>query len=385
MDNNENKINYKIIISFVFVCIALRLYQINITISKIISIVIFFALIIMWRINYVKLISNTIKLGKEIRNKKYFFVTEKGYISDIIKRRMLSKNFCIIIYIMFLIISIFIIFIKPNIIKNIFFNYIYIILLLIASFSIIVFFKNYLTNFLYYLIPWIIVIETIKYENIKLIIIFLTIALISYSILTLLWPIYSLRKISSKTWLFGFLATFLATIVFEYIFKFYINEKVQSELLFNYYLVELLEQQTLPSEVVRFLKDNPNLLNKFEKILISYELNEIYSKISLIRFLILSSYSIGKIVIDLKIRLGELKARDIYNKIRKSENVKYSDLRDCIFYGGEKYEDKIFANPSFEYTIVEKESNFKKCDEVILLKFLNELRDSSLNFLKKFI
>ena len=373
MDNNENKINYKKIISFVFVCIVLRLYQINITISKIISIVIFFALIIMWRSNYVKLISNTIKLRKEIRNKNYFYVTERGYISDLKNRRKLSINFFIVMYIILLIFYI----INSNIINN--------ILLLIIFFPIIVLFNSYLTNFLYYLIPWIIVFETIKYENIKLIIIFLTIALISYSILTLLWPIYSLRKISSKTWLFGFLVTLIVTIGLEYIFKFYINEKVHSVLFFSDKLGELLEEETFPSEVVRFLKDNPNFLNKFEQIIISYELNEIFSKISLIRFLILSSYSIGKIVIDLKIKLGELKAKDIYNKIRKSKNVQYSDLRDCIFYGGDKYKDKIFANPSFEDTLVETESNFKKCDEVILLKFLNELRDSFLNFLKKFI
>ena len=382
MDNNEHKKIYKTIISFVLICIALGLYQINNIINKIILMVIFLALMIMWIGNYITLISNSIKLIKEIRNKNYFYVTERGYVSDLKNRRMLSKNFCTIMYIILLII---IIFIKPNIIKNNFFDYIFIIILLIASFSIIVFFKNYLTNVLYYLIPWGIVIETIKYENIKLINIFLITALISYIILTLLWPIYILRNISSKTWLIGFLITLIVTIGLEYIFKFYINEKVHSVLFLNDNLVELLEEKTFPSEVVRFLKDNPNFFNKFEHILISYELNEIYSKISLIRFLILSSYSIGKIVIDLKIKLGELKAKDIYNKIRKSENVQYSDLRDCIFYGGEKYKDKIFENPSFEYTIVEKESNFKKCDEVILLKFLNELRDSSLNFLKKFI
>lgn len=382
MDNNEHKKIYKTIISFVLICIALGLYQINNIINKIILMVIFLALMIMWIGNYITLISNSIKLIKEIRNKNYFYVTERGYVSDLKNRRMLSKNFCTIMYIILLII---IIFIKPNIIKNNFFDYIFIIILLIASFSIIVFFKNYLTNVLYYLIPWVIVIETINYENIKLINIFLITALISYIILTLLWPIYILRNISSKTWLIGFLITLIVTIGLEYIFKFYINEKVHSVLFLNDNLVELLEEKTFPSEVVRFLKDNPNFFNKFEHILISYELNEIYSKISLIRFLILSSYSIGKIVIDLKIKLGELKAKDIYNKIRKSENVQYSDLRDCIFYGGEKYKDKIFENPSFEYTIVEKESNFKKCDEVILLKFLNELRDSSLNFLKKFI
>lgn len=381
MDNNEHKKFYKKIISFVLICIALGLYQINNIINKIILMVIFLALMIMWIGNYITLISNSIKLIKEIRNKNYFYVTERGYVSDKKNRRMLSKNFCIVMYIILLIF----IFINSNNINNVFFYYFYNILLLITFFSIIVLFKNYLTNVLYYLIPWIIVIETRNYENIKLINIFLITALISYSILTLLWPIYSLRNISSKTWLFGFLVTLLVTIVFEYIFKIYIREKVHSVLFLNDNLVELLEEKTFPSEVVRFLKDNPNFFNKFEQIIISYELNEIFSKISLIRFLILSSYSIGKIVIDLKIKLGELKAKDIYNKIRKSENVQYSDLRDCIFYGGEKYKDKIFANPSFEYTIVEKESNFKKCDEINFFRIINKLKEYFLNFFKKLI
>ena len=64
MDNNEHKKFYKKIISFVLICIALGLYQINNIINKIILMVIFLALMIMWIGNYITLISNSIKIIK---------------------------------------------------------------------------------------------------------------------------------------------------------------------------------------------------------------------------------------------------------------------------------------------------------------------------------
>ena len=80
---------------------------------------------------------------------------------------------------------------------------------------------------------------------------------------------------------------------------------------------------------------------------------------SLVSFLSISSYSLGKILFDLKIRLGEAKAKDIYEKIENQENVAYEDLRDCIFYGGEKYQDKIFSNREYKKTIISTEHGFE--------------------------
>ena len=73
----------------------------------------------------------------------------------------------------------------------------------------------------------------------------------------------------------------------------------------------------------------------------------------------IASYSLGKILFDLKLRLGEAKAKDIYEEIENQENVDYEDLRDCIFYGGEKYQDKIFSNREYKNTIISTEQGFE--------------------------
>lgn len=65
MDNNEYKINWKEIISFVLFCIALQLYQSNINIIHIITKFIILGLLIVWFDDYLKLISSTIKLTKK--------------------------------------------------------------------------------------------------------------------------------------------------------------------------------------------------------------------------------------------------------------------------------------------------------------------------------
>ena len=82
-----------------------------------------------------------------------------------------------------------------------------------------------------------------------------------------------------------------------------------------------------------------------------------------ITFILFSSYSIARILVGLKIKIGEAKAKDIYEKIENQENVAYEDLRDCIFYGGEKYQDKIFSNREYKNTIISTEQGFEFYDE----------------------
>ena len=95
-------------------------------------------------------------------------------------------------------------------------------------------------------------------------------------------------------------------------------------------------------------------------------MSSINSELSLMRFLMLTSYSIGSIIINLKIKLGESKSKDIYDKIILSEEVKYTELRDCIFYGGAKYEDKILSNPDYRFIILKEESCREKYKETSL-------------------
>ena len=127
--------------------------------------------------------------------------------------------------------------------------------------------------------------------------------------------------------------------------------------------IKLLEKLNNSSGIIAFIKTNPaiiEVINRFREMLISYELNSMISELSVVRFLLLSSYSFGTIIITLKIKLGESKAKDIYSKIKSSQNVQYAELRDCIFYGGEKYEDKIMGNQTFEHIIVCEEKRYAK-------------------------
>lgn len=72
--------------------------------------------------------------------------------------------------------------------------------------------------------------------------------------------------------------------------------------------------------------------------------------------------------------------------MEKTENVDYYKLRDCIFYGGEKYEDKIMGNQSFEQIIISKEENFKKyIDNAWWIKYPSKFIRSCGLVLKKLI
>ena len=71
-------------------------------------------------------------------------------------------------------------------------------------------------------------------------------------------------------------------------------------------------------------------------------------------------------IITFLIIIQESKSKDIYDKIILSEEVKYTELRDCIFYGGAKYEDKILSNPDYRFIILKEESCREKYKETSL-------------------
>ena len=298
------KMNIKKVIIFVLICLALVLALSN---NILIKSVIAFILLILWITILLKFIYTKLPLLKDVRKRKYFFVTD--WITNI---------FCILVMIFTTIFS------QDN--WSSFFKYLRHGALGFAFFGIVFAARNYLTG-LYYLVPWIVLLLAIdcisSYNNIKVIFMFILWTLLSYSILTVLLPLNSLRKVNNMTWIFGVLTTLLISVVFEYGLQYIPNELISN----------------------------------------SYEMSEINSKLSLIRFLMLASYSIGNILINFKIKLGEAKAKDIYDKISISTMVQYPELRDCIFYGGEKYEDKILSNPDFKSIIVKEESNFEKYKE----------------------
>ncbi|EFW06755.1 hypothetical protein HMPREF9459_01697 [Streptococcus anginosus 1_2_62CV] len=364
--------------------------------TYIIALCIFVGLVLFWRKNLIQWMEVNYNLFRDIRKRKYFFVTEKGYKTDLKKRRDLGSavywltNVGLIVIILVL-----------SFINKIFGVQVAGLGLwlfyggtIVAFLGILFAIRNYLTGLYYYLLPLIVVLFTIdyvhSYTNIKTIVIFIVAVLILYILLTLSLPLHSLRKITSSTWIFGVLTTFLIPLLLEYIFKYYVMDTIHGNVVNIPITIESLENSNISMEIISFAKKNPviiELINRFRDISVSYELNSMSSELSVIRFLLLTSYSIGTIIITLKIKLGESKAKDIFSKIKSlGGHVEYSDLRDCIFYGGEKYEDKIMGNPYFESIILSEEESFDKYIEgTWWIKYPSKFVRGCSFFLKKLI
>ncbi|EMB96374.1 Uncharacterised protein [Streptococcus mutans] len=330
----------KKIVSFVLGYLATFLFVRDEQYLQFISFIIFIGLVVFWRNEFCQWIKLKYKLFKNIRSKSYFFITDNGYKTDLKKRRDLGSAIYELTNIGLLTIIIILSFI----------NKIFGVQLtglgrwlifggtVVAMFGILFAIRNYLTGLYYYLLPWIVILCTVdyvhSYSNIKAIIIFIVAVLISYILLTLSLPLHSLRKITNGTWIFGVLTTLLIPLLLEYIFKYYMMDTIRGELISKPITVELLEKSNISTDIIAFVKVNPiiiELINRFRDMSVSYELDSMGNELSVVRFLVLTSYSLGNIIITLKIKLGESKAEDIYSKIKSAQNVKYSELRDCIF------------------------------------------------------
>lgn len=133
----------------------------------------------------------------------------------------------------------------------------------------------------------------------------------------------------------------------------------------------------------------PVILKEIGDVINIYKIQRVESVFNLsdkITFAVLSSYSIARILFGLKDKLGKAKAKDIYEKIENQENADYEDLRDCIFYGGEKYQDKIFSNREYKKTIISTEQGFhfyvEKCNWI---NTISKFSKNVVEFLKKLI
>lgn len=337
--------------------------------TYIIALCIFVSLVLFWRKNLIQWMKVNYNLYNDIRERKYFFVTEKKYKTDLKKRRDLGSAVYLLTNVGFIILILIFSFIKK--IFGVQIDSLGAILILggtiVAFFGILFAIRNYLTGLYYYLLPWIVVLFTIdyvhSYSNIEAILIFIVAVLISYIVLTLSFPLHSLRKITSSTWIFGALTTFLIPLLLEYIFKYYVTGTIHSELINKQITIKSLENSNISMDIISFVKDNPyiiDLMNRFREMSIAHDLNSFTSDLSTLRFLLLTSYSIGTIIITLKIKLGKSKAEDVYSHIKSSDDVQYDSLRDCIFYGGDEYESKIMANSDFEAIIISEEQQLEK-------------------------
>ena len=342
------KLELQIFISTILGYIGLVLFLRPNNLGKFVAICIFIGLLFFWKNKLINKVQLKWNLLKEIRRRKYFYITEKGYKTDLKKRRELGSAVYLLTNIGFMvIIAVVSLFNLNNL--GVFKGLIVILLIgamIIAVVGIINAAKNYLTGLYYYLIPMVILLFTLDYvksfSDIKSILIYIIWVFIAYSVFVILLPLHSLRKITNTTWLFGVLTTLLVPLLLEYFFKYYIVNEVYGQISNEPITLETLMNLNLSAEVISFFKENPDvieLIKRLREMSISIEIHSFTSELSVIRFLLLTAYSLGTIIITSKIKLGKSKAKDLYNKIKSSPEVQYSELRDCIFYGGEEYEN----------------------------------------------
>lgn len=84
-------------------------------------------------------------------------------------------------------------------------------------------------------------------------------------------------------------------------------------------------------------------------------------KSSFIISLVAASYGISTLMVKIKsgagIFIAEYEYENILNKQKSGKNPTYETLRDCIYYGGDVYKEKIMENPQFRTVIIDTEKN----------------------------
>ncbi|WP_414255974.1 hypothetical protein [Streptococcus cristatus] len=363
------KLELQIFISTILGYIGLALFIQPNNLAKFVAICIFIGLLFFWKNKLINKVQLKWNLLKEIRRRKYFYITEKGYKTDLKKRRELGSAVYLLTNIGFIvIIAVISLFNLNNL--GVFKGLIAIVAIgamIIALAGIIIAAKNYLTGLYYYLIPLAMLLFTLDYvksfSDIKSIVVYIILVFIAYSVFAILLPLHSLRKITNMTWLFGVLTTLLVPLLIEYFFQYFIINEINGQISNESITLETLMKLNLSTEVISFFKENPDaieLIKRFREMSVSFEIHSLTSELSVIRFLLLTAYSLGTIIITSKIKLGKSKAKDLYNKINSSLEVQYSELRDCIFYGGEEYENRIMDNEILRSKIISEE---EKCDK----------------------
>lgn len=366
MDNVSN-IDMKRIISILFGALSIYLVTTGNKWLVTLSIIIIIGLIYFWHDFLKKWLCNMSVLYHEVRMREYFFVTDEGYRTDLKKRRELGEkiykitNFSFFTVII-LLVGLSIIFGKITIPISVLSS----VFLWIATAGIMLQARNYLTSLYYYLIPIIPVllyIDLLKRSEILALIIFFVLIAIIYLIFVLIVPIHSLRKINNTTLIFGVLLSIAVPILFEYIISIHFSDYFLSTI--NPLVYKEFMQSIESKQVYNFIIDNPDISNLLKIILDTLgrvELNEEKEIFSRMSFLWLSSYAIGSLIINAKLKIGSLVAKDLFMKVQQAvhkENVKYELLRDCVYFGDERIQDFIVFDEVF-YSIIQREERQKQ-------------------------
>lgn len=323
----------------------------------------FFMLVLWWR-KIRKVWANTIKLRQRIQKRFYFYVTESGYKTDIIKRRKIGKVILITAYGIFFVLGIsFTLFNRIGLnlhkikILGVGINVVSLIVMLLVLTAVLLNMRYYWTSLYYYVIPIVSLgLSSVKIDDIgstESIIRYFCFVIIMYLIFTLLLPVPYLRKVTNSTLIFGALFSIIVPTLMEHILSNYVIGQFAQSTMTVQSLSNVLPRDFYDSLYKSgFIKEINETIELLFLVIIKSKL-KIFSTIN---FLWLSGYVLGSFIINIKLRLGEMRASSIYDRILYGEKVTYNALRDVVYFGGESYKNRIIDNVVYRTIIYNKES-----------------------------
>ena len=305
-----------------------------------------------------------INIFKDVKQKKYFLITESNHTSDIVRRREIGDIVLEIVGLSFVAILLgysLIMKVFPK--TELYFKNIVLvvlgIMLVIFLVSVLNNLRYYWTSLYYYIIPFIFIVicrqDVVKKSNILMFFLWIAVA---YLIFAMSLPIYILRKITNNIILLSIFISVIIPIVFNHLLVKYIMEYInQSRSDIDIYK-QMIHQYKIPKAIVDYIYKTPETFKMFNTIIDKWTTNETSSILGTMNFLCISSYSLGSFIINMKLKLGDSKAKEIYSELiaqektsKSDDSQTYSKIRDCIFYGGESYKNRIIDNLKYRELI----------------------------------
>ncbi|MFS8985655.1 hypothetical protein [Streptococcus parasanguinis] len=397
MENNNLQLTPKqwISIGSLFLIMVLNYYFKNPELLFILFSGYYFFMLVLWRREIIKEWINTKKLRQRIQKRFYFYVTESGYKTDIIKRRKIGRVVLLTVYGIFFALGI--LFYLFNIIGlnlhkikilGVGIDVVSLIVMLLVLAVVLLNMRYYWTSLYYYVIPIVSLgLSSVKIEDIgstESIIKYFCFLIMMYVIFVLLLPIPYLRKVTSSTLIFGALLSIIIPVLIEHILSNYIiGQFTQPTMIMHKF------SNILPNEF-NYLLHKSGYTDEINEIIELLFLVIIKSKLkifSTINFLWLSGYVLGSFVINIKLKLGEMRASSIYDRIIYGEKVTYNTLRDVVYFGGDSYKNRIIDNVVFRTIIYNKESKkeFLEVEHHWIIKLLLDFWKWCLNKLQQCI
>lgn len=366
MENKNPQLTTKQWKSFgpIFLIMVLNYYYQNQELLFFLFCVYFFFMLVLWWKEIIKEWTNTIKCRKRIRKRFYFYVTESGHKTDIVKRRKIGKVILITAYGVFFALGIlFYLFNKIGLnlhsikILGVGLNVVIWIVILLLLIAILLNMRYYWTSLYYYVIPIVSLgMSSVKIENIsstESIIRYFCFLIMMYVVFTLLLPVPYLRKVTNSTLIFGALFSIIVPTLMEHILSNYV---------IGQFAQPTMTVQNLSNVLPRDFYDSlykSGFINEINEIIELLFLVIIKSKLkifSTINFLWLSGYILGSFIINIKLKLSEMRASSIYDRILYGEKITYNALRNVVYFGGESYKNRIIDNVVYRTIIYNKES-----------------------------